>query len=174
MAAGMPTSPSSTSQWSRVQTLDTRLTQFQSDQGTFASMVNNELRGLASRIGTLESTLRQREEEIQSAFEATTAKHATDLATVISQAKSEFDTQRAKQEALSAEAQVERVKMESVASAVQAEFSKLQQQVDDSAAKSSGHDSGPKFNRGFIPVKQLQPAKLVKEEQWREWSEHFA
>ena len=175
MAASMPTSPQSLfGANARVQRLDEKLTQFQSDQGTFASIINNDMATLASRIGAIESTIRQREEAIKSAFDATAAQHATDLAAVVAQAKSEFDTQRAKQEAFAAEAQVERAKLESIASAVQAEFSKLQQQIDDSAAKGSGHDSGPKFNRGFIPIKELKPPKLVKEEQWREWSEHFA
>ena len=172
MAANMPTSPQS--QWSRVQTLDQKLTQFQVDQGAFASIVNNDMATLASRIGAIESTIRQREEAIKSAFDATAAQHATDLSAVVAQAKSEFDTQRAKQEAFASEAQVERAKLESIASAVQVEFNKLQQQIDDSSARGSGHEPGAKFTRGFLPIKELKPPKLAKEEQWREWSEHFS
>ena len=119
-------------------------------------MVNNEMTTLASRIGALESTVRQREEAIKSAFDATAAQNATDLAAVVAQAKSEFDAQR--------------VQLQTIAGAVQAEFSKLQQQIDESAAR----EPGQKFSRGFLPVKELKPPKLATEEQWREWSEHFS
>ena len=61
--------------------------------------------------------------------------------------------------------------------AVQAELVKLQQQIDDGAARVPGASGGAggehKFNKGFIPVKELKPVKLAKEEQWRDWAELF-
>ena len=157
MAASMPQSPQSLfGANARVQRLDEKLTQFQSDQGTFASIINNDMTTLASRIGVIESTIRQREEAIKSAFDATAAQNATDLAAVVAQAKSEFDAQRAQ--------------LQTIAGAVQAEFSKLQQQIDESATR----EPGQQFSRGFLPVKELKPPRLAKEEQWREWSDHFS
>ena len=104
----------------------------------------------------IETTIRDREEAIRIAFDGTAAQRASELATVVSDAISEFEKQRQL--------------LQEVTAAVQVELHKLQQQVDQSSTKEGGSRGG----KSFLPVKELKPPKLCKEEQWRDWSEHFA
>ena len=157
------------------------MTQFQTDQGAFASIVNRDMAAMATRVGVIEGTIRQREEAIKSAFDATAAQHATDMATLVASAKSEFDVQRLQlqqqQQQLVqqlAQQQQQQTQLQTIAAAVQVEFGKLQQQIDEGASREHGGDTGPKFNKGFIPVKDLKPTRVAKEEQWRDWAESFA
>ena len=95
MATAMPTSPQSLfGANARVQRMDEIFTQFQQHQGAFASIINTDIAAMLSRIGAIETTIRDREEAIKIAFDATAAQRATELAAVVAQAKSEFDTQR--------------------------------------------------------------------------------
>ena len=104
----------------------------------------------------IETIFRDREEAIRAAFDSTAAQRAAELASVVSDARSEFEKQRQL--------------LQEITSAVQVEFHKLQQQVDQGQTKEGGNRGG----NSFLPVKELKPPKLCKEEQWRDWSEHFA
>ena len=95
--------------------MDERFTQFQQDQGAFASRINTDIAAMVSRIGAIETTIRDREEAIKTAFDVTAAQRGTELAAVVAQAKSEFDTQRQQ--------------LQTITGAVQSEFTKLQQQI---------------------------------------------
>ena len=55
-------------------------------------------------------------------------------------------------------------------SAVEAEFEKVKQKLDQNDGN-QGREGKPK---GFLPLKELKPPKLAKEEQWRGWAEHFS
>ena len=54
---------------------------------------------------------------------------------------------------------------------VEQEFQKVQQQLEQTAARGEGTG---KHGKGFLSLKDMKPPKLGKEEQWREWSEHFS
>ena len=101
---------------SQIRRLETQFEIFQTSQGEFASRVNTYIAQLTTRITAIESTIRNREEEIKAAFDLTAAQRASELAAVIAGAKSEFDTQR--------------TQLGNITVAVQQEFIKLQQQVD--------------------------------------------
>ena len=155
MAGTMPLSPQS-GITAKVQRLEEIFNLFQQHQGSFASRLNTDIAEMVSRIGAIETTIRDREEAIKIAFDVTAAQRASELAAVVAQAKSEFDTQRQQ--------------LQTITGAVQTEFTKLQEQIEQGAAREPGH----KFGKGFLPVKELKPPKLAKEEQWRDWAEHFA
>ena len=184
--AGMlPTSPTalSGSANARMVRVEGIVQQLQQDQGTFATAVNTANAVDRQRMLSIEVMIRDREEAIKAAFDGMTATRAGELAKVVADAKSEFDTQRQL--------------LQGVTTAVQAEFAKLQQehvqlqqQVNAAAAAApataaaaaaaaasaaGGHkDGGSRGGKSFLPVKELKPPLLAKEEQWRAWSEHFA
>ena len=116
MAGLMPTSPSGISAMQRVTRLEAQLQQMQQDQGTFASQVNQTQIANDARMGTIESTIRDREEAIIIEFDRTAAQRAAQLASVIGDAKAEFDKQRQL--------------LQGITDAVQLEFNKLQQQIE--------------------------------------------
>ena len=136
--------------------LESQFEGFQRQQGEFASQVNIEQHQTNIIIATVESMIRDREEAIRSMFEQVSAQRAAEMAALVADARTEFDKQRQQ--------------FESISGAVQVEFTKLQQQIDQVGTK----DSGPKLGRGFLPLKELKPPKLSKEEQWRDLSEHFS
>ena len=76
---------------------------------------------MVSRIGAIETTIRDREEAIKTAFDVTAAQRASELAAVVAQAKSEFDTQRQQ--------------LQTITGAVQTEFTKLQEHIEQGAAR---------------------------------------
>ena len=154
MATASPLSPQSGAQ--RVARLEQQLQQMQQDQGTFASQVNQAHAATGVRMATIESTIRDREEAIRIEFDRTAAQRAAQLASVIGDAKAEFDKQRQL--------------LQGITDAVQLEFNKLQQQIEQGGSKDNGNKNG----KSFLPVKELKPPKLCKEEQWRDWSEHFS
>ena len=155
MTGTMPLSPQS-GITAKVQRLEEIFNLFQQDQGSFASIINTYIAYMVAIIGAIEATIRYREAAIQTAFDVTAAQRASEFAAVVAQAKSEFDTQRQQ--------------LQTITGAVQTEFTKLQEQIEQGAAREPGH----KFGKGFLPVKGLKPPKLVKEEQWRDWAEHFS
>ena len=157
MAGTTPLSPTSAAQ--RGMRFEQQLQQLQQDQATFATMVNREVTEAKSRMMQMESMIRDREEAVRLALDRTAADRARDLAKVVSDATSEFTTQRQTLQGLTA--------------AVQVEFNKLQQQIGQGGGESR-EDGGNRGGKSFIPVKELKPAKLCKEEQWRDWSENFA
>ena len=89
MATAAPISPiASASLFSatrRVQQLEERFTEF-------ATQTNADGQVLTGRVATLESALRQREDEIRNVLDATAAQRAAELASVVAAARSEFDT----------------------------------------------------------------------------------
>ena len=105
-AAAGPTSP--TGAQARVLALERQVAQLPQTQASFATRINQELSGNANRIQLLEQTLREREEEFKTLVDKLTAQTASELATVVAGARSEFDTQRAQ--------------MQSIATAVETEF----------------------------------------------------
>ena len=90
MATAAPLSPQSGAQ-ARVARLEQQLQQMQQDQGTFASQVNAEQLATNARMATIESTIRDREEAIRVAFDHTAAQRAAELATVVGDARAEFE-----------------------------------------------------------------------------------
>ena len=128
MAGTTPLSPTSAAQ--RGMRFEQQLQQLQQDQATFATMVNREVTEAKSRMMQMESMIRDREEAVRMALDRTAADRARELAKVVSDATSEFATQRQTLQGLTA--------------AVQVEFNKLQQQIDQSGGESRG-DGG---NRG--------------------------
>ena len=100
--------------------------------------------------------MRYREEAIRNMIEQLPTQRAAYIAALVTDTRTKFDKQGQQ--------------FESISSVVQVEFTKLQQQIDQVGTK----DSGQKFGRGFLPVKEVKPPKLSKEEQWRDWSENFA
>ena len=147
----IPTSPSalSGSANARMVRVETQLQQMQQDQGSFASQAN-------ARMGTIESTIRGSQEAIRVEFDRTAAQNAQQHASVIGDAKAEFDKQR--------------LLLQGVTEAMQLELNKLQQQIEDGGSKGGGNSN----SKSFLPVKELKPPKLGKEEQWRDWSDHFS
>ena len=147
----IPTSPSalSGSANARMVKVENALQQMLQDQGVHASQVN-------SRIASIESTIRGSQEAIRVEFDRSAASRAQQIAKVISDAKAEFDNQRQLQQG--------------IVDAVRLELDKLQAQIEQGSSK----DSGQKFGKSFIPVKDMKPPKLCKEEQWRDWAELFA
>ena len=128
MAGLLPTSPSGISAMQRVTRLEAQLQQMQQDQGTFASQVNQTQLTNDTRVGVIESTIRDREEAIRVEFDRTAAQRAAQLASVIGDAKADFDKQRQL--------------LQGVTDAVQLEFNKLQQQVEQGGSKESGNKNG--------------------------------
>ena len=104
----------------------------------------------------IETTIRTREQDIKSMFEAMAAQRAAEMAALVADARAEFESQRQQ--------------LQTITGAVQVEFSRLQQQIDQGSTR----DAGPKLGKGFLPIKELKPNKLSKEEEWRNWSEHFS
>ena len=146
-----PLSPTSTT--TSLFAANRRVQQMEERFGTFATQINTEMQSIISRVGTLESTLRRREEQIQAAFDATAAQRAAELAEVVANAKSEFDNQRSN--------------LQQMGKLIEEELRQVQQQVGEKQAD-------PKYGKGFLPLKELRPPKLAKDEQWREWSDHFS
>ena len=79
---------------------------------------------------TMESTLRQREEEIKKAFDTTAAQRAAELAEVVANAKTEFDSQRSN--------------LQTMGRIIEDELRQVQQQV-------GGKQGDPKYGKGFLP-----------------------
>ena len=132
----------------------------QADQGIFATTMNAELQTANGRMMAMESTIRDREEAIRRAFDSTTALRAAELAKVVADAKSEFDTQRTTQ----------RDSLNGIATAVQAELHSLQQRVEQVEQGAPRAEGGKGGGKRFLPIKELKPPKLSKEDQWRDWS----
>ena len=95
-----PASPSPAAQ--RVAAVERTLAQLQAAQADFATNVNGELQRIGIRMQNFESTLRQREEEIKAALDATAAQRSAELAAVVADATSEFNTQRGSIQAMAA------------------------------------------------------------------------
>ena len=148
-----PLSPTSTT--TSLFAANRRVQQLEERFGQFATQMNVEMQGLTGRIVALESTLRQREEEIKRAFDVTAAQRAAELAEVVANAKSEFDNQR--------------TNLQKMGQIIESELREVQQQV---SSRPGGGDG--KYGKGFLPLKELRPPKLAKDEQWREWSDHFS
>ena len=89
-------------------------------------------------------------------FEQMSAPRAAEMAALVADARTEFDNQRQQ--------------LQSITGAVQVEFTKLQQQIVQGGTR----EAGTQLGKGFLPIKELKPHKLSKEEQWRSWSEHFS
>ena len=98
--------------------LEQALQTMQNDQGTFATTVNQELLQVNRRMAEMETTIRDREEAIRVALDNTAAQRAGELAKVVSDATSEFATQRQL--------------LQDISASVQVEFHKLQQQIEAS------------------------------------------
>ena len=107
----IPTSPSalSGSANARMVKVETQLQQMQLDQGSFASQVN-------ARMGAIESTIRGSQEAIRVEFDRTAATNAAQHASVIGDAKTEFDKQR--------------LLLQDVTEAMRLELNKLQRQIE--------------------------------------------
>ena len=85
---GGPTAPlSPTSTTSSLFAATRRVQQLEERFGLFATQINSEIQTITGRVVTLESTLRQREEEIKKAFDTTAAQRAAELAEVVADAK---------------------------------------------------------------------------------------
>ena len=145
MAGATPLSP--TSAQARGQRFEQQLQQIQQDQGTFATLMNREVSEAKSRMMQMESMIRDREEAIRVALDRTAALRAAEFAKAVSDATSEFATQRQL--------------LQDITTAVQVEFNKLQQQID----QSSGKEGGSRGGNSFLPVKEFKPPKLCKEKQ---------
>ena len=126
MAGTTPYSP--TSAQARGMRFEQQLQQMQQDQGIFATFMNQEVAEAKSRMLQMESTIRDREEAIRVALDGTAALRAAELAKVVSDATSEFATQRQA--------------LQGITSAVQVEFNKLQQQIDQSSGREGGTRGG--------------------------------
>ena len=124
--------------------LESQFELFQTQQGEFASQINAENRQTSSIIATIETTIRDREEAIRVAFDHTAAQRAAELASVVADARSEFDKQRQL--------------LQDITSAVQLELNKLQQQIEQGSSKDGGNRNG----KSFLLVKELKPPKLGK------------
>ena len=100
------------------------LSRLEGAMGTFTTQVNTEIRELAGRTMNVESTLRQREEDIRNAFEQTAAQRSTELATIVAEAASEFAQQRSA--------------LQTRANAAEAEFIKVKEQLDAAGSGKQG------------------------------------
>ena len=101
-AIAAPASPSPAAQ--RVAAVERTLTQLQTAQAEFATTVNGELQRIGIRMTNLESTVRQREEEIKAALDQTAAQRSAELAAVVADDTSEFNTQRGSIQTMALEA----------------------------------------------------------------------
>ena len=88
---GVPPSPAAL----RVANLERAVQRQQEAQATFATTTNRELQELRTRSVQLESTLREREDQLRQLLDQAAAQRSSELAQLIAEAKSEFDTQRA-------------------------------------------------------------------------------
>ena len=128
----MPLSPTaaSTSLFNatrRVQQLEERFAEF-------ATQTHADRQTLTNRVASLESALRQREEEIKQVLDGRAAQRAAELENVVADAKSEFERQR------------EQLRM--IGQSIEAEFQGLQQQID---GRQSGAGGYSKCGKGFLP-----------------------
>ena len=141
-----PASPSPAAQ--RVAAVERTLAQLQAAQADFATYVNGELQRIGIRMQNFESTLRQREEEIKAALDSTAAQRSAELAAVVADATSEFNTQRGN--------------IQAMATVVEQEFQKVQQQLEQTAARGEGTG---KHGKGFYFIKsqlcQNFPKKII-------------
>ena len=126
MTGMMPVSPPSAQQ--RVARMEQQTQQLQADQGTFATLANAESVATKQRMLAIESMIRDREEAIKNVLDSTAAQRATELANVVSGARTEFEALRQS--------------LQAITTAVQEEFQKLQQQVDQSSGREGGSRSG--------------------------------
>ena len=90
MNGGPPLSPTSTT--SSLFAATRRVQQLEERFGMFATQINSEMQNVTNRVVTLESTLRQREEEIKQAFDVTAAQRVAELAEVVASAKQNSTT----------------------------------------------------------------------------------
>ena len=114
--------------------------------------------------------IQSREDAVRQAFEQAQAQHASELAKVVADARSEFENQRAQLMQVQNQATEQ---LRTVVEAVQLELAQFQSRIDTQSGGSGGRGN-PKFGKSFLPLQELKPPKLQKEEQRREWSEHFA
>ena len=152
----MPTSPSGMRAYERVTRLENQMQEMQQNQGTFASQTNQARLASDARMGTIEATIRGSQEAIRIEFDRAAAQRAAQFASLIADATAEFNVQRQQQQG--------------IVDAVKLELDKLQQQIEQGGSK----EGGKSFGKSFIPVKELKPKTLVKEEQWRDWSDNFS
>ena len=108
--------------------METQIQQIQQDQGQFATLVNAESAATKQRMLAIESMIRGREEAINIVLDSTAAQRATELANVVSGARTEFEKQRQS--------------LQVITTAVQEEFQKLQQQVDQGGKREGGSQGG--------------------------------
>ena len=73
----------------------------------------------SNRVTSLESALRQREENIRHIFDTTAAQRSAEMAALVADAKAEFDRQRQD--------------LQTVVAAVEAEFEKVKQKVEQTS-----------------------------------------
>ena len=125
-----------------IRRLEAQFDQFQTQQGTFATLVNDESARTGARMMAIETMVRTREQDIKDAFEAMAAQKAAEMAVLVADIRAEFESQRKQ--------------LQTTTGAVQVEFSRLQQQIDQVGTR----DAGPKLGKGFLPVKELKPNKL--------------
>ena len=115
-ANGMPSAPlSPTSTTTSLIAATRRVQQLEERFATFATQTNADGQTLTNRVASLESALRQREEEIKQILETTAAQRAAELAEVVASAKSEFDSQRSQ--------------LQNMGRIIEAELREVQQQV---------------------------------------------
>ena len=63
--------------------LEAQFEAFQNQQGTFATQVNNDSRQIGTRIASIETTIRDREEAIRSMFDQMAAQKAAEMASLV-------------------------------------------------------------------------------------------
>ena len=124
--------------------------EMQQNQGAYASQQNQANLASDARMGNIESTIRGSQEAIRIEFDKAAAQRAQQFAKIIADATAEFNIQRQLQQ--------------DIVDAVKLELNKLQQQIEQGGSK----ESGSKYGKSFLPVKELKPPKLCKEEQWRD------
>ena len=129
---GLPATPlSPTSTTTSLFAANRRVQQLDERFGIFATQMNSEIQSITARLVSLEGTMRQREEEIKRAFDITAAQRAAELAEVVANAKTEFDTQR--------------TNLQNMSRIIESELREVQQQVVEvkdeipSMAKDSCH-----------------------------------
>ena len=72
---------------SSLRRLEAQFELFQTQQGQFASQINEESIRTNTRMAAIESTIRDREETIRVAFDHTVAQRAAELASVVGDAR---------------------------------------------------------------------------------------
>ena len=107
MAGTNPTSPQSLfGARATMRRLEAQFEAFQRSQGEFASQVNTEQNQIGTRMTTIESTIRDREEAIRAMFDQLAAQRAAEMAALVADANMEFDNQRNQLQTISSAVQI--------------------------------------------------------------------